>query len=171
MTKLTNDFYRTMRETYGEQWDNILDVMNIKTDNAKAMISELNDMQNEAQKKAADIALQIEKAKNALSGSDLDTQEIPISERVTQRFASGGYTGDGEGLAYLDKKELILKDTDTENILKAIQLNSALLDSNSFNNMSTMISNTSNSSNSSINVEKVEIRCDNVTNTSGIETY
>ena len=170
MTKLTNDFYRTMRETYGEQWDMILDVMNIKTDNAKAMISELNDMQNEAQKKAADIALQIEKAKNALSGSDLDTQEIPISERVTQRFASGGYTGDGEGLAYLDKKELILKDTDTENILKAIQLNSALLDSNSFNNMSTMISNTSNSSNSSISVGKVEIRCDNVTNTSGVET-
>ena len=170
MTKLTNDFYRTMRETYGEQWDNILDVMKIKTDNAKAMISEMNDMQNEVQNKAADIALQIEKAKNALSGSDLDTQEIPISERVTQRFASGGYTGDGEGLAYLDKKELILKDTDTENILKAIQLNSALLDSNSFNNMSTMISNTSNSSNSSISVGKVEIRCDNVTNTSGVET-
>ena len=170
MTKLTNDFYRTMRETYGEQWDNILDVMKIKTDNAKAMISEMNDMQNEVQKKAADIALQIEKAKNLTSGSDLDTQEIPISERVTQRFASGGYTGDGEGLAYLDKKELILKDTDTENILKAIQLNSALLDSNSFNNMSTMISNTSNSSNSSISVGKVEIRCDNVTNTSGVET-
>ena len=33
-----------------------------------------------------------------------------------------------------------------------------------------MISNTSNSSNSSISVEKVEIRCDNVTNTSGVET-
>jgi TP901 family phage tail tape measure protein len=39
-----------------------------------------------------------------------------------KRFNTGGYTGDGEGLAYLDKKEIILNKMDTSNFLKAIDI-------------------------------------------------
>ena len=38
------------------------------------------------------------------------------------RFLSGGYTGDSEGLGWLDKKEIILNSIDTSNLLKAVNI-------------------------------------------------
>lgn len=39
-----------------------------------------------------------------------------------ERFKSGGFTGNSEGLAYLDKKEIVLKETDSSNFLKAVNI-------------------------------------------------
>lgn len=38
------------------------------------------------------------------------------------RFKIGGYTADSEGLAYLDKQELVLNKVDTSNMLKAVDI-------------------------------------------------
>lgn len=39
-----------------------------------------------------------------------------------KKFDTGGYTGNSEGLAWLDEKEIVLKDSDTSNLLDAVKL-------------------------------------------------
>jgi TP901 family phage tail tape measure protein len=39
-----------------------------------------------------------------------------------ERFNTGGYTGNSEGFAFLDKKEIILNKDDTDNFLKAVKI-------------------------------------------------
>lgn len=48
--------------------------------------------------------------------------ETPSKDKLQglQRFNTGGYTGNSEGLAYLDKKELILNQDQTKDIFKSI---------------------------------------------------
>ncbi|MGM7720486.1 phage tail tape measure protein [Metabacillus sp. Hm71] len=50
-----------------------------------------------------------------VSASDVDL-------RFLKRFNTGGFTADSEGLAYLDKKEIVLNKDDTKNFLSAIKL-------------------------------------------------
>ncbi|WP_299831193.1 phage tail tape measure protein [uncultured Metabacillus sp.] len=50
-----------------------------------------------------------------VSASDVDL-------RFLKRFNVGGYTGNSEGLAYLDKQEIVLDKDDTKNFLSAIKL-------------------------------------------------
>ena len=56
---------------------------------------------------------------------------------VYTAFDTGGYTGSGEGLAFLDKKELVLNSRDTSNILQAISMQRDLLSNISMNNAPT----------------------------------
>ncbi|PAD85016.1 hypothetical protein CHH57_01515 [Niallia circulans] len=64
----------------------------------------------------------INQANRYLNGKDYKPIKI-------QKFNTGGYTGDSEGLAYLDKKEIILKENDTENFLSTIEESKTLANS------------------------------------------
>jgi hypothetical protein len=57
---------------------------------------------------------------------DLFTNKV-VDPKDIKKFKSGGYTGNGEGLAWLDEKELILDKFDTSNILKVIDITKQLL--------------------------------------------
>ena len=43
------------------------------------------------------------------------------------RFNSGGYSGNSEGLGYIDKKEIILNSIDTTNLLKAVDITRSIV--------------------------------------------
>jgi len=64
----------------------------------------------------------INQANRYLNGKDYKPIKI-------QKFNTGGYTGDSEGLAYLDKKEIILKENDTKNFLSTIEESKTLANS------------------------------------------
>jgi len=57
------------------------------------------------------------------------TAEDYMEEFDLKRFKSGGYTGNSEGMAYLDEQEIVLDKSDTFNLLKSVQINKSILDS------------------------------------------
>jgi TP901 family phage tail tape measure protein len=58
--------------------------------------------------------------KDVLSDYGLTPDTLP--QDIWQYFDTGGYTGDKGGMAILHKKELVLNEADTKNILKAINI-------------------------------------------------
>ena len=60
---------------------------------------------------------------------DLSSNKVYTAEALKKilKFNTGGYTGNGEGMAWLDKKEIVLKDVDTSNLLKTVKLNNDFL--------------------------------------------
>lgn len=54
-------------------------------------------------------------------GGGLWVTDIPDHVKY-KRFDTGGYTGNSEGMAFLDKKEIVLKETDTKNLLDTIKM-------------------------------------------------
>jgi hypothetical protein len=58
------------------------------------------------------------------------------------QFKSGGYTGDDEGLAMLHKKEIVLNEMDTSNLLKVIDITRDLISNFKFPDLSNLFQQT-----------------------------
>ncbi|BDR74196.1 SPBc2 prophage-derived uncharacterized transglycosylase YomI (plasmid) [Clostridium tetani] len=54
---------------------------------------------------------------------------VPKEVKDLLKFDTGGYTGNSEGMAYLHKKELVLKEDDTLNTLKTVEFAGKIIDS------------------------------------------
>jgi hypothetical protein len=115
--------YRDIDAIVAERMEDIKGTQNEKlgemlTD-AYDRLKELKRLYNQA----LDLQAKIEKIKIE-SSDDKSTSSrtsLPISG-TPQTFDTGGYTSTSEGLAWLDKKEIILNKLDTANLLKALNI-------------------------------------------------
>ena len=108
-----------------------------------------------------------------------------VVKSFVKKFDTGGFTDDNEGLAYLDKKEIVLNQSDTSNFLKSVEISKSILDSlkgfdlskipmvNMLSNFkpidiaSNLISKTSQSVSNTFNIDNISFP--NVLDASGIE--
>ena len=113
--------YRDIDSIVAERMEDIKATQNEKlgemlTD-AYDRLKELKRLYNQA----LDLQAKIEEIEIKSSSSGTNFRDIVLKGNP-KTFDTGGFTGNSKGLAWLDKKEIVLNKLDTENLLKAVEL-------------------------------------------------